>query len=162
MVAELLKTLHTWLDPVTPVLGLLVSLGLSCFTRCVLHKVHIKPTPPIGISQRQLNDALLIDREDPSTGFLGFLETIVFFTAFYLKESAIIAAGWLTFKVAAKWASWQHVVKIPEKDFLSHDPLENIRVRNEWASWLLSRFLLGTLYNVICGLVGASISKILS
>src|SRR4030095_13107084 len=44
---------------------------------------------------------------------LGVLERVLFFASFWLEQSVFVA-GWLTFKVAAKWAVWQHIVKIPE------------------------------------------------
>jgi hypothetical protein len=46
---------------------------------------------------------------------LGIIERLLFFTAFWLQSSAL-TAGWLALKGAAKWASWQHVTKIPEGD----------------------------------------------
>src|SRR5262249_32475194 len=89
----------------------------------------------------------------------GFLERVLFFAAFWAKEPLLIAA-WLAFKVASKWAAWQHIVKIPEavkyateQDYLRHKSI--------LSSHLLSRFLNGTLYNVICAMIGWTVGKYL-
>ena len=74
---------------------------------------------------------------------LGILERLLFFASLWLGRYEA-AAGWLAFKVAAKWATWQHIVKLPE--VISDDALKN---RLQLASRLLGRFLNGTIYNVL-------------
>jgi hypothetical protein len=85
---------------------------------------------------------------------LGVLERILFFVSFLLGENTL-AAGWLGFKVAAKWASWQHVVKISEKNTT---PRERIII----SSRLLGRFLNGTLFNGLCAAVGVMVAKVIA
>jgi hypothetical protein len=81
---------------------------------------------------------------------LGVLERVLFFASFWIAEFAL-AAGWLAFKVAGKWASWQHVVRLNEED-----QAERVKL----SSRLLGRFLNGTLYNALCAAAGVLIGKI--
>jgi hypothetical protein len=146
-----------------PIVGLLVAFILALFAGEIVKQVKLEPRAPEGIDDKKLRAAFLLgDEDDHSAGILGLLEAVIFFAAFYVEGAGIVGAGWLAFKVAAKWAAWQHVIKIPEAGFPTpDDEIENLRVKNEWGSRLLARFLLGTLYNVFCGLVGASLAKIM-
>jgi hypothetical protein len=79
---------------------------------------------------------------------LGLLERTLFFAAFSLQQY-ILVGGWLAFKVAAKWAAWQHIVRLPEP--------KDIALLNDhfkFSSRLLGRFLNGTIFNVFCATVG--------
>jgi len=87
---------------------------------------------------------------------LGTLERVLFFAAFWLEQSVFVA-GWLTFKVAAKWAVWQHIVRIPE-DAKDNDP-NYLSQKRILSSILLGRFLNGTLYNVFCAVIGYASGK---
>jgi hypothetical protein len=93
--------------------------------------------------------------------FLGFLECLVAFAAFWRHEPLIIAA-WLTFKVAAKWEVWKNVVQVPQKLGDDLDPLDWLTAKNAWGTRLLNRFLIGTLANILVGLTGASIGHSLA
>jgi hypothetical protein len=64
-----------------------------------------------------------------------------------------VTAGWLVFKAAGKWAAWQHVVRISEKE------PEELQQRLLLSSRLLGRFLNGTLYNALCAGVGVVVAK---
>lgn len=161
MVSDSFSTIRSWIGPdLAPiVIGLPITVVLGLFTGRVVQMVKIKPMAPEGISQKRLNESLLIGREDErSASVLGFLERIIFFAAFF-SNAGLVAAGWLAFKVASKWQVWEHIIQLP-KEFPCEDPLERLRVRTEWGSLLLSRFLMGTLYNVFCGLAGAAVARI--
>jgi hypothetical protein len=108
------------------------------------------------------------DFEDSETGGggkqLGILERLLFFASAWL-DAYVIAGGWLTFKAAAKWASWQHITKIPETlnqehirgpqiTYLWADDRKYMDARRRLSSRLLGRFLNGTLYNIFCAGVG--------
>lgn len=84
---------------------------------------------------------------------IGFLERFLFLGAFWVGAYPVIVA-WLGFKVAAKWESWSHVVQVPT----TLDPVRPIvwlQARMRFGSWLLSRFLVGTLMNIlIAGIAG--------
>jgi hypothetical protein len=70
-------------------------------------------------------------------------------------EQYYLALGWLIFKLGAKWASWQHVVKIPEG---TRDDDACLRDRLFLAARLLGRFLNGTAYNIFCAGIGGSLA----
>jgi hypothetical protein len=84
---------------------------------------------------------------------LGVLERVLFLVSL-LVDNYTIAGGWLAFKVAAKWAAWQHVIKISEKETGLEDRLT-------LSSRLLGRFLNGTLYNALCAFAGLAAGKLL-
>jgi hypothetical protein len=86
--------------------------------------------------------------------FLGFLERIIFFAAFW--HSALLGGAWLAFKLGAKWGVWQHVIKYPETK-----SLDDMQEREQVGSRVLGRFLNGTLWNAVCGLIGAAITTVL-
>jgi hypothetical protein len=88
--------------------------------------------------------------------YLGIFERLLFFYAFSFDANAV-AAGWLAFKLGAKWASWQHVTKIPEGDINDESYQGDKRFLS---SRLLGRFLNGTAYNVACGGIGAGVVQV--
>jgi hypothetical protein len=91
---------------------------------------------------------------------LGVLERFLFFATVWLAAYEI-AGGWLVFKVAAKWASWEHIIKIPE--FTTEDDRDRyLRDKVDLASRLLGRFFNGTLYNIFCGGIGGVIAWIIN
>ena len=88
---------------------------------------------------------------------LGILERLLFFAAFWMNAH-VVAGGWLAFKVAAKWAAWQHIVKLPET-LKDEDDRRFMHARLQLSSNLLGRFLNGTLYNIFCASVGWVVAK---
>jgi hypothetical protein len=83
---------------------------------------------------------------------LGVLERVLFFGSLWLGRYEV-AAGWLAFKVAAKWASWQHITRMPDKLFRD-DVSRDVVSKNKIGSRMLGRFLNGTLYNFLCAAIG--------
>jgi hypothetical protein len=144
-------------------LGLLAAQLLGLRTRTLLEEVPSKPNAPDGISPEELNKALLIGEEDEKTArIIGWMERALFFFSIYF-EAYLLAGGWLTLKVASKWAIWQNIVKMPDNfpynpDDAKADVLKALRVKNQWGGRLLNRFMLGTFYNLMCGLCGALVS----
>jgi hypothetical protein len=87
---------------------------------------------------------------------LGVIERLLFFAAFWSPPQYILAVGWFASKVAAKWAAWQHIVRIPD------NAAENaLRQRTMLSSYLLGRFLNGTLFNGLCAAMGVIFAKII-
>ena len=84
--------------------------------------------------------------------YLGYLERLLYFGAFWNKEPLIITA-WLAFKLASKWNVWTNVIAVPEK-LNKIDPLDYLIARRKWGSHLLLTFLVGTLSNLILAYVG--------
>lgn len=95
----------------------------------------------------------------PGPLMLGVLEAIVFFLAF-VSEAWVVAGGWLVFKAASKWASWQHIMKVPEA--FGENEAEYIQFRWAWSSRLLTSFLFGTLANIAAAFAGATVARVLA
>jgi len=99
-----------------------------------------------------------ISTKTSATGgkLLGSLERFAFVSAFcfFEKDSYLLIGGWLAFKIAAKWEAWGHIHKFPEKFTSDPDILEELQARNEIGSITLSRFLIGTLGNILVGYFG--------
>lgn len=92
--------------------------------------------------------------------WIGRLERIVFFIAFmHGKES--VAAGWLAFKLASKWEVWRNVIQVPTKIAAVSD-LDWFVARNNLGSWLLVRFWVGTLTNIVIAAGAAAAARALA
>lgn len=90
-----------------------------------------------------------------ATSVLGTMERLLFLFSFAADGAAPVGAGWLLFKVAAKWESWSNIIKVPG-DEKAEPPLP---ARNVWGTKVLSQFLVGTLANIMVGLIGAIVMK---
>lgn len=110
--------------------GLLLTLILGSF--CGL---FLKRTVTVELPSRF--EVFRVPAETAGGGRqLGTLERVLFFGSFWASAYVLIV-GWLAFKVAAKWAAWQHVTKLPEaKDDTLEDHLK-------LSSRLLGRFMNG-------------------
>jgi hypothetical protein len=83
---------------------------------------------------------------------LGVLERVLFFGSLGFGRYEVVA-GWLVFKLGAKWASWQHITRMPKK-IVPNDVVKDIEIKNIVGSRVLGRFLNGTLYNILCAAIG--------
>ena len=91
----------------------------------------------------------------PSLGrWLGCLEVSVFYLVFLVRAEVFIGA-WLVFKLGAKWQSWSGVVKMPDLRTVSFESGSDFETRHRFSSWLLVRFLMGTLANIPVAAAGA-------
>jgi len=90
---------------------------------------------------------------------VGVLEAVTFYAAFTTTAWAV-AGSWLVFKAASKWATWQHIMKVPEK--LGRDEDEYLIFRWAWASRHLDSFVVGTLANMVAAFLGAAIARVLA
>ena len=91
--------------------------------------------------------------------FLGALERILYFIAFWHGAYVLIAA-WLGFKVATKWQSWSNLlsnIDVPElPDFPHIEAVNRLRARR-YLGWRLSqRFLIGTILNILICFLGVA------
>lgn len=66
----------------------------------------------------------------------------------------IMVGGWLAFKMAAKWESWKNIVQVPD-NLDGVTPLNWFKAREALGSYMFARFLIGTLLNLLIGLVSA-------
>lgn len=115
-----------------------------------------------GMKKRAEKYDCLIDWEEipihPKTGeWLGFLERLISLIAFWINAHVIIAA-WLAFKVAAKWEIWKNIIQVPPS-LKNVSEKHYLMAKNAWGTWLLNRFLIGTLINVLIGFVAYGIGK---
>jgi hypothetical protein len=77
---------------------------------------------------------------------IGAIERVLFFLALILK-APIVIGFWLAFKVASKWAEWQHVVQVDrEKDIPPS-------LRRELGNYLFTRLIVGTGVNLILAML---------
>jgi len=91
-----------------------------------------------------------------SASWLGGLECLLAYvaTVAFSGSAGPIIGGWMAFKVASKWESWQNVVRVPETLTESNvSQLDFLRARRQWAALLYTRFLCGTLLNVLIGVL---------
>jgi hypothetical protein len=89
---------------------------------------------------------------------LGNLERLLFFSAFWMDASAVTAA-WLAFKVASKWNAWSNVISVPKSALPNVDEFDFLIARRRWGSQLLATFLVGTISNIIIGLLGVVVGR---
>jgi hypothetical protein len=110
--------------------------------------------PPKNIPKEKWESLIKLPFKDDSGKWIGTLERIISFLAFYLCGYVIIGA-WLVFKVGSKWQVWNNLIQVPKEikdiDGKDIDDFSYLRARQVWGSWLLTRFLIGTLLNIIIG-----------
>ncbi len=111
--------------------------------------------PPSGL------EFMMEGRRMPGPLMIGVLEAAVLYVAFW-HAAWSVAAGWLVFKAASKWASWQHVMRLPENVESKSDEwnTDYLRFRWAWSSEQLISFLFGTLANVAAALVGLMVAQV--
>lgn len=115
-------------------------------------------TPPAGVDPTRWRNAIqLSGHANIPNRWLGRLEAILFFISFWLG-AYVLAGGWLAFKVASKWETWQSIMKVPEH-LPSIDELDFFAARNQWGSNLLQRWLIGTLANILVGMAAVGVAK---
>jgi hypothetical protein len=126
--------------------GVLITLILGCFSGTFLDR---------SVTARPASSTFQVLHNQTGGGGkqLGVFERLMFFASFVFGEYTI-AAGWLGFKVATKWAVWQHVAKLP-------DSKEELNDRAQLSAYLYGRFTIGTLYNGFCAAIGGIWTKIL-
>jgi hypothetical protein len=131
-----------WFDVLPSGFGLIVTLLLGCACGWVVdHAVRITPPEWLNLGRRHGPDVL------------GLLERVFFFSTLWAGQPAGVAA-WFVFKVAAKWNAWTMLGELDEK-LGGENPTDRARSRTEWGAFITNRFLIGTLYNVLCGVIGA-------
>jgi len=87
--------------------------------------------------------------------WLGLFEVTLFYICLLVNKPEGIGA-WLVFKVAAKWQSWATIVKFPDKIAKIKDFIY-IQLRNDLATSVLQRFLIGTILNIMVAFIGVAI-----
>jgi hypothetical protein len=137
--------------------GVAVPLLSRAVVRTVLD--HVAPwkdlQAPNGVAEPQWQAVVRGDGSQAAS-WLGAFECLLAYVAtiLFATNAATVIGGWLAFKVASKWESWSNVVKVPETlSDLSVSQLDFLRARRQWGASLYTRFLLGTLLNVVLGIL---------
>ncbi|MDH3280932.1 MAG: hypothetical protein OEQ18_07360 [Gammaproteobacteria bacterium] len=136
-------------QPAAIFFGLAVTIGIGFGVGPFLHTAVREPKQPTSLSEADWNS---LTARPGSGDWLGFLERLLSFATFAVAEYVILG-GWLAFKLAAKWEAWKNIGQVaPSVE--SIPTLIWYQARSAHSSWLLSRFLIGTLANILIGLVG--------
>jgi hypothetical protein len=146
-------------DIIATVVGVGVTYGMAeCIfgTRYWMGKATPFPKAGLGQTQEQLDRAILVPGGNAAAAVVGRLESLIFFGSLW-SGSGFLVPAWLAFKVASKWETWTHVVRVGRNIF-DGSPAEELRVRNQWGSRLLQRFLIGTSYNLLSAMAGAAVA----
>jgi hypothetical protein len=97
---------------------------------------------------------------DGSGSFFGFLERTLFFIAFW-TDGVTLAAAWLAFKLASKWEAWKNIIRVPEK-IEDGNASEWFEATHTFGSWILQRFWVGTLLNILFALAAVGFGHLVS
>ena len=124
--------------------GLIASWGAASWD------VASPKTTEKGVETRRVD---LIQRGDRrGTSLLGLAEATLFYFSF-AASAFELAAAWLVFKTATKWAAWQHIMRLPS-EVEGIDTLDYLRYRHNLSSSLATGFMLGTIANILVGAAG--------
>lgn len=133
-------------------LGFLIVLAILVFpgiTESVVSKAS-------QTARRTLEEApeplakTLVASEGHDGQWIGTVERLLFFLAVIIDAPVLIAA-WFAFKVASKWAEWQHIVQVTKGEELS------LVTRRNLGNYLFIRFLVGTGSNLVIAILTAAI-----
>jgi hypothetical protein len=131
--------------------GLIITGGLGYVVRRVLSS----KTPAPHIPDNKIPDDVwkqLTQRGDGGK-WIGILERYFCLAVFWTGNGTLVAA-WLAFKVASKWEVWKNINQVPSKlDGVADADWFGLRA--VYGSWILTRFWIGTLGNILAGLIGA-------
>jgi len=96
----------------------------------------------------------------PGPLMIGVLEAAVLYVVFWHAAWAV-AGGWLVLKAASQWASWQHIMTLPDKVESRPDEWNTayLEFRWAWSSLQLVSFLFGTLANIAAALAGIMVAN---
>ena len=85
--------------------------------------------------------------------FIGAVERVLFFLALVAGQGLVIGF-WFAFKIASKWAEWQHIVQVDKEDI-------KLPMRKELGNYIFSRFIIGTGFNLILAILLWGIYRLL-
>ena len=136
--------------------GLLFGIVINVCVGWILKVTVPKPKHPDFIKDEDWDE--FMNRSGGNRGaWIGFFERLLIFLFVWLNQPTIIVA-WFAFKVAAKWESWKNIAQVPHtlKDV---DDITWYRVRHSLGSWILARFLIGTIINILVGTIAGLIVR---
>lgn len=113
--------------------------------------------PPAGLTEaeRALWADWIKDPTPDAAAWLGALERALSYVSViaFRDDAPLIIGGWLAFKVASKWEVWGNVIQVPASLANKHVEFTYLIARRRWGSVILTRFLIGTLFNLLTGVV---------
>ena len=86
--------------------------------------------------------------------FVGAVERVLFFLALVAGQGIVIGF-WLAFKVASRWAEWQHIVQLDKK-------VIELPMRRELGNYVFARFIIGTGLNLILAILLWGVYRLLT
>jgi hypothetical protein len=134
--------------------ALTVVLGVTLRPLLKRATSSIDLTPPNGVDGALWNKLI---GESKVGWWIGSLERFLLLAGFWIPEYTIIG-GWLAFKLAAKWEVWKNIHQVPAKLEGTSD-FEYFVARHQLGSFMFTRFLVGTLANILIALVSSYIGK---
>lgn len=135
---------------------ILIVTTLGCFVDKFLGWIVKKPEL---MSEFKKDDWEKIVSPSYAGDWIGFFERLIFLASFWMGVHTIIG-GWFAFKVAAKWEVWKNIVQVPNTlAYKKITPLRWFQFRRAFGAYILSRFLIGTLVNVLIALVVSYVGK---
>lgn len=123
-------------------IAVVIGLGVRCFIEWAVPEPK-RPTAIVEDDWQAFVERVHVGK------WIGFFERLLILVSFWMREYTIIA-GWLGFKVAAKWEAWTNIILVPTS-MGNIPPLAWYQARKQFGSWVLSRFLIGTLINILIG-----------
>jgi hypothetical protein len=128
---------------------------LGLLVKPMLGRAARKPLPPNQISEKIWDQMILGSMGGGQ--YVGLTERYLFLGALWMGNEALIA-GWFAFKLASKWEVWKNVVQVP-KELPSIPSLEWYGARSVLGSFILTRFWVGTLVNLLVAFVAAQVGR---
>ena len=89
----------------------------------------------------------------------SWFEITLFYICLFIGSIQGIGV-WLVFKVAAKWESWTNIVKVPA-EIKNVDDFEYLELRNNLATIVLQKFLIGTIGNILAAMIGIGVFRVI-
>lgn len=113
-------------------------------------------TAPEGMSPEMWQEILA--GNPAAAKWLGGLEGLLAYGSFlaFNKNAALVVGGWLAFKVASKWESWQNIIQVPQS-LKGVSEVDFLRARRQWGTTVYLRFLIGTLITLLFGFLAAAL-----
>jgi hypothetical protein len=138
-------------------IALLLVLAGGWLTKAVLSTKGLRLEGAKSDVPDFLWNALQPNGIERSGAWLGQIERIIALISAWTGMFELLG-GWFAFKVASKWETYAHLLRLPDNlDGL--DDLSYLRARRAWGSRMMMRFLVGSATNAILGICAGSVGK---
>ncbi len=137
-------------------IAVVLALSLGVVPWLILKTSAFSLACPKGVSAT-FWDAVQPKNVGGAGAWIGALERLVALLAAWQGQYELIA-GWLAFKVAAKWESWSNTLSLPDT-FADLKPEQYLLARRTWGSVMFGRFVVATAANILLGFVAMPIGR---